>query len=244
MLIDKELVEIKRLYPGLNLSAEAGRQLLRGRFDFCALYDSIEDKFIINPQRNGTFDNEIIQDSYEIEVEFSLDYPHSFPQVREVGGRTQKVVEQYNIKDIRNLHVNKNKNNTVCLCPKPEEYLRYSNGVDIIDFFNALVLPYFFGLNYYEKNGQWHRDEYGHGDVGIFEFYAEHRDKKNIKLIESCIKSISENKSKEYLQKKGEIKGHWECICGSKSKFRNCHVKAIEGLRLLKDEIERLSIKL
>jgi len=245
MSFEKDLKVIMEIYPGLNYYQKERRRLLKGTFEFYAFYDVIEDMFILNPLRNDTIKHEVIYDSYEIEVEFLPDFPHSFPQVREIGGRIQRIAKKYNIKDIRELHVNKNQNNAVCLCPKPEEYLRYLDGIDIVDFFNALVLPYFYGLSYYERHKQLPRDAYGHGDLGIFEFYIEHRKEgKDIPLIEACIKSLSDKKSKEYLKRKDKIKGHWNCICGSSKKFRDCHVKALQGLRLLKEDTESLKIKL
>jgi len=237
MSFETELVEIRRLYPGLNFLNEGGKQTLKGVFDFYALYDFIGDRFILNPAGEEISNERLIRDSYEIQVEFASDYSSSFPCVREIGGRIEKIVDKFGISDIRDLHVNKNQNNSLCICPKPEEYLRYPNGVDLVDFFNALVLPYFYGLSYYEKNRQWPRNEYGHGDSGIFEFYAERRKEKDARLAVACVKSLSEKVAKEYLKKKGDIKGHWQCICGSGKRIRSCHTKAWEGLKLLKKDI-------
>ena len=245
MIPVEELERIIKLYPRLIYAQEKGRQLVRGTFEFCALYDAIGDRFILNPSTSDSaLEDRIIQDSYEIEVEFFSGSPLRFPDVREVGGRIQKVIEKFDIKDIRDLHVNKNLNNAICLCPKPEFYVRYPNGLDLFDFFNALVLPYFYGLTYFEKHGEWPRGTYGHGDVGIFEFYFEHRNAANANLIKSCIENLSESLSKEYLQRKGEAKGHWECVCGSKKKMRDCHAKTLGGLRALREDIRNKSINL
>ncbi|MGB8952292.1 MAG: hypothetical protein WCC06_06465 [Candidatus Aminicenantales bacterium] len=243
-MFSEKLKEITRLYPGLAYTQNGEKRLWKGTFKFCALYERIEDKFVLNPLSHGDVDDRIIQDSYEIEIEFLSERSHSFPEVREVGGRIQKIIDKFNITDPRELHINKNQNSTICLCPKPELFLRYPNGVDLVDFFNALVLPYFYGLSYFERHKEWPRGSYDHGDAGIFEFYLEHRDKTTVDLVRSCIDSVSEKLSKDYMQKKGNIKGHWECICGSKSKIRDRHFKALEGLRLLKEDIRRLSIKL
>lgn len=242
-MFSEKLKEITRLYPGLTYTQNGEKGLLKGTFKFCALYDRLEDKFVLNPLLNDS-DDRIIQDSYEIEVLFPPDDSHLFPEVREVGGRIQKIINKFNISDIRELHVNKNQNNAICLCPKPELFLRYPNSVDLVDFFNTLVLPYFYGLSYFEKHKEWPRGSYGHGDAGIFEFYSEHRDKTTVDFAKNCIESISETLSKEYIRKKGNVKGHWDCICSSKSRFRDCHFKALEGLRLLKEDIKKLSIKL
>lgn len=243
-MFSEALKEIKRLHPGLTYTQDGEKGLLKGTFKFCALYDRLEDKFVLNPLLPDNGDNRIIHDSYEIEVIFSPEDLRLFPEVREVGGRIQKIKDKFNIGDLRELHVNKNQNNTICLCPKPELFLRYPNGVDLVDFFNALVLPYFYGLSYFERHKEWPRDSYGHGDAGIFEFYLEHKDNTTVALAKSCIDNVSEKLSKEYMRKKGNIKGHWDCICGSKSKFRDCHTKALEGLRSLREDIRRLAIKL
>jgi len=242
MISEEELKKVIKLYPGLKYIQKEGKRLLKGSFEFCALYDAIEDKFILNPSIGDVIDDRVIRDSYEIDVEFISKPQNLFPEVRETGGRIQKIRANFNITDIRELHVNENQNNTICLCPKPELFLRYPNGLEIVDFFNALILPYFYGLSYFEKHKEWPRGSYGHGDVGIFEFYYDYRDKMDINLIIKCVESLSERKSMEYLQSKGKIKGHRECICGSKLKIKKCHIKALEGLRFLKEDIKRLSV--
>lgn len=237
MLSKEEIQCLKRLYPGLSLQKRDGKYFLQGKLSFCAFYDNKKDTLVLNPSSDNVSNESLIDDKYEIEMELLPDFPNSLPLVREVGGRIQQIVDKYNIKDICDLHVNKNKDNAICLCPKPAEKVRYPDKVDIIHFINNLVVPFFYGLSYYERYGKWPWNEYSHGDLGTFEFYTESKNVNSVSLAKSCYDSLSEQGKKLVMIKK-RIKGHWPCICGSKEKFRKCHKLALEGIWALKNELQ------
>lgn len=219
LLSQSEINNLKKFYPNLKLKRSHNKEFLRGKLKVDAIYN-----------------DQPIKDAYEIEIELTSDYPHSLPLVREVGGRIEKILVQKNIRDKRKLHINP-EDNTICFCAKPEERLRFSKSVNIINFIRELVIPYFYGLSY----GRWPWGEYGHGDMGIFEFYVEHSNLKNRAIIEDCIRALSEQ-SKLILRKKGKVKGHLNCICGSGRAIRKCHPVVLMGLRLLKQDINIFSI--
>ncbi|MDD5530227.1 MAG: SEC-C metal-binding domain-containing protein [bacterium] len=173
-----------------------------------------------------------------------MSYPASLPLVRETGGRTQQIAEKYDIQNIIDLHVNKNANNTVCLCPSPKAKLKYPNGVDIIDFIHSLVIPFFYGLSYYEKKGKWPWGTYSHGDLGIFEFYAENRKPNSMDgdLIVNCKKDLKEI-HRILFEQNHIVLEDLDCPCGSLRKFKNCHERAFEGAKLLKEDIKLLPIR-
>jgi hypothetical protein len=105
------------------------------------------------------------------------------------------------------------------------------------------VVPFFYGLSYYDRHSKWPWSEYSHGDLGIFEFYVENKkNDNNPKLVKTCYDSLSEIGKKLIIDKK-RIKGHWPCICGSKEKFRKCHKLALEGLWALKNDLGKLEGK-
>ena len=233
MLSAAELSHIKQLYPGLNLVPKEGKYYIEGGLRFCACYDKESDELAIMPVCTARKSGNFIEDYYKIEIELLSDFPKSFPVVRETGGRTCQIMEKHSIKDICNLHVNKNQNNALCLCPKPAERLWFPSDVDIIHFINHLVVPFFYGLSYYDRYEKWPWNEYSHGDLGIFEFYAENADKQDNVLAMSCFESLREQ-GKELIRAKKVIKGHLPCICGSGEKIRNCHGLALQGIGALK----------
>jgi len=236
VLLKLEIQSLKKFYPVLYLTEKEGKYFLKGKLNFQAFYDSKDDMLVLNPSLDNASGVNMISDQYEIEIEFLPDFPHSLPLVREMGGRIQRIAKKYNIQNICDLHVNKNKDNTICLCPKPEEKLRYPDKVDIVHFINNLVMPFFYGLSYYDRHGKWPWREYSHGDLGILEFYAENKNLNNSSaLAKSCYESLSERGTKLVMTKK-RIKSHWPCLCGSKEKFRRCHKLALEGLWALKEK--------
>lgn len=241
-LTTAEVVNVQRSYPRLKLTEKDGKKYLAGEFCFVAFYDVGKDELTLNPPESTATSNYYISDSFQIEIEFLTEYPASFPLVRETGGRIKAIVEKYKIVDIRDLHVNKNQNEAVCLCPKPAESLRYPNGVDLLHFMNNLVVPFFFGLSYFEKHQKWPWSEYSHGEMGIFEFFAECQDRKDNALAQGCYDALGE-KYKKLLQLGKDIKGHWLCICGSGEKFRNCHGMALKGIWVLKQWLKQRNNK-
>ena len=234
MLSDTEQKIIKKLYPGLSLIKKDGKYFLTGELEFRASYDKDKDILSIIPGSIQTEDDFSIKDKYKIEVELPTDFPRAFPLVRETNGRIQKIATKYNIKDIRDLHVNKDKNNAVCLCPKPAERLKYPDKVDIVHFLNNLVVPFFFGLSHYDLYGKWPWNEYGHGYLGILEFYSENKDLKDMSIAKLCYECLSDTE-KELITMERRIKGHYFCVCGSKEIFKRCHKKALEGIWALKE---------
>jgi len=236
ILSENVIEEIRILFPGLKYITENEKNYLKGSLNFCACYNDSNKEFIINPSGKMIISDSYIEDKYDIEIEFLRRFPSQFPLVREVGGRIQHIADKYSLKDIIDLHINKNQNNAICLCPKPEEKLKYPNEIDLIHFINNLVIPFFYGLSYYDKFGFWPWNEYAHGDLGIFEFYGENKDKNDLSLAKRCYECLKEKngQNKKYITDKNVIKGHSLCICGSKEKFRKCHKVALEGIWALR----------
>jgi len=237
MFTENELQTIKKIYPGLKHITDKRKNFLRGNLHFRACYNKDIKEFIINPSENITVADTYIDDGFEIEIEFLQGFPKQFPLVREVGGRIQQIVEKYSLQDVVDLHINKSQDNAACFCPKPAEKLRYPDKINLIHFINNLVVPFFYGLSFYEKHGLWPWDEYSHGNLGIFEFYAENKGKKDLSIAKSCYECLDEQGKKIIMSNK-RIKGHWPCICGSKEKFRKCHKLVLEGIWALKNDIK------
>ena len=236
MLSENVIEEIRILFPGLKYIIENGKNYLKGSLNFRACYNDSNKEFIIDPSEKMIILDTYIKDKYDIEIEFLQGFPKQFPLVREVGGRIQQIAEKYFLKDVTDLHINKNLNNAICLCPQPAEKLIYPDEIDLIHFINHLVVPFFYELSYYDKSGSWPWNEYSHGDLGIFEFYRENKGKNDLSLAKRCYGCLKEKneQNKKYITDKNVIKGHSPCICGSKEKFRKCHKIALEGIWALR----------
>ena len=238
MLSENVVKQIRKLYPSLKCITENGKNCLKGSLNFRACYNNSNEEFIIDPSEKMIISDTYIDDKYDIEIEFLRGFPKQFPLVREVGGRIQQIAEKYSLKDVRDLHINKIQNNAICLCPQPAEKLKYPDEIDLVHFMNNLVVPFFYGLSYYNKSGSWPWNEYPHGDLGIFEFYGENKEKNDLSLAKRCYECLTEQYEK-YITNKNVVKGHSPCICGSKEKFRKCHKVALEGIWALRTILKK-----
>jgi hypothetical protein len=223
---DKEW--IRDNYPDLNQEDAPTR--LAGALKFRAL---MKDKL------------SEIQDKYQVEIEFVTSSTSSLPQVRETGGRIEKVAQDRSI-ELSDLHVNP-KDGTLCLCSPLEEDSSFSNGFNLEEFFSELLIPFLYAQSHFETNNKWPWKHYSHGHLGILESYA-YTKQSDCALTKKCVEILRKQYRKEWelyrqlLNKKDYIKGHWLCACGSSMKFRTCHYEVLEGLRKLKQDITVCSI--
>jgi len=229
----EEIKWLKDNYPGLKFY-NGTPSVIKGLFKFEAIY-----------QKEGRQKYPAIKDTYEIEIKLSSSPLSSLPEVREIGGRISNAISRLG-KTSADLHVNPD--NTVCLCPYTAEKRKLPSGFNLKDFFNNLLIPYFYGQSYYQKNKEWPWGEYSHGELGLLEDYLENRgDGNNRELILEFIenfKKITFSDSYFALVKKGKIKGHTLCFCGSNEKIRNCHNFSFRGLWHLKEDIKNNKIKI
>lgn len=190
------------------------------------------------------FDGYSIRDSYEIEITVSDEYPAQIPLMREVGGRTQAIKKKYRLEDIRALHYNSH-NQTACLCVKQVEKRKFPLGSNLITFIDELVIPYLYGLSYYDQHGRWPWREYSHGSLGLLEFYAEDEREQTSEDIKQLLTHVRlENNWKEYHKQFRKPSPERLCVCGSRKPFHQCHQRAWRGVLRLYADLERLHLNL
>lgn len=220
----EKLDEIRRKFPGLEYVQGAG---WRGTLEFDKIH---EDYRII--------------DSYQIAICIPKDYPNSIPLVGEIGSRAKTIVEKHEIKDPRDLHCCLKGNAAqVCLCVKQQEKIKFPVGESIVFFMETLVVPYFYGLSYFEENKRWPWREYSHGGLGMLEYYAEDSTKQTKTNIETLsIAFQSDMYWKKYRKQTQNPNGSKLCICGSSRPFNECHSLAWKGLMRLHEDLRRLKL--
>lgn len=226
-------------YPELILIDEGGKQYLRGKVKFIASYNQRQDALKIFRNHDTPSGENLIRDEYLIEIELSDDFPKSVPLVREIGGRIKQIALKHQVTDLRDLHVNEAQRDTLCLCPKPAEKEKYQRGVNVAHFLTHLVIPFLYELSFYDEHRRWPWSEYSHGDLGVFEYFAEKQSSVDRDLAQECYGSLGKQ-GKQIIDTPEQIKGHYLCPCGSKRPFRRCHQRALEGLwalrRVLRDK--------
>ena len=161
------------------------------------------------------------------------------PKVRETGGRIVNVAKALG-KHIVDLHLTA-EDGTCCICVPIKSNVYLPNGLNVPDFFNNLLTPFFYSQSYFEKRHTWPWGEYSHGLLGMLEWYDDTKTSGNEEVQFSILVRLRSSpdwpKYRSLLQAAGNIQGHQECICGSRRRFRDCHASVFKGLWRLKRDV-------
>lgn len=149
-------------------------------------------------------------DRYIVEIEIPPDYPDSLPVVRETAGRIPHTADRH-----------MNRNGEACLFVPDERSWVLPPGATFLEFLNGPVYSFFLGQTFVEMGQEWPFGQRSHGNNGILEFYSEKIGTKNSEIIIRYLELLS----------KREIKGHWDCPCGSRKRLRDCHLREVRDLR-------------
>jgi hypothetical protein len=230
MLCSDDLDWLKVNFSGLMF--DAGANKLYGNLDFRMVYSSELDVSVINPDE--TINGILIEDSYDLEI--MLNENSSRPCVREVGGRIISTKEKWGFKTLSDVHMYSDQ--SLCLCPAPDEILLFSNGFSIREFFYQLLIPNLYYHSYLERYGREPWKSSSHGDLGVLESYLRRFGNKQYspKDIRIYLESLT-SKTKETILKNKLIKGHNLCLCNSGKIFRKCHLDALNGYKKLCDDL-------
>jgi hypothetical protein len=195
--------------------------------------NSLVSGYIINPTTiSDTESGTTLEDVYEIVI--SLNDSEALPEVRETGGRLAKTLTKWKVEDRADLHFYGD--GSLCLCVGTEIPKHLPRGFNIPDFFNNLLVPFFFYQSYFEKFGKEPWSSYGHGDMGILESFQNESEATEIISDDTVKRYLSHlsSKTKGKLDTGVLMKGHHLCICGSMKIARKCHYKAMFGFNSLR----------
>jgi hypothetical protein len=184
------------------------RQTLRDRYPELGVV-SEDGKILIRGSFPVVHQSKIL-DRFQIEIELPPNFPDSTPIIREIGGRIPHIPDR---------HMNPNGE----ACPLvPEEWLLlFREDRTVIGFLEGPVRNFFLAESLVERGEPRPWDGRQHRRAGLLEAYGEMLGITGEPLILKFL---------EYLSRK-EIKGHWECPCGSGKKLRNCHLAELKALR-------------
>jgi hypothetical protein len=219
-------------YPGLYF--DSNEQIIIGKLYFKMYYSVHERGYVLNPDSSYESKNGIIiEDVYEMEIDLSKQ--GFLPPVRETGGRILRSKEKWNVEQLIDMHVYPN--GTACLCIRTEEQLKMPNGFSLKDFFENLLIPYFYYQSFFEKSGKEPWKGYSHGDLGILESYLCQKN-SSPGLLRLFLDNLSDGLQR-CLINNIQLKGYQLCICQSKRKFRKCHRDAFLGYNKLRVDFKR-----
>lgn len=216
---------LQKKYPGLTLTSENGISIVVGEFSFDAVY---------NDHR--------ITDLYEVRIELKSSALSELPRVRETKSRIKQFAKARNI-NLADLHTYED--GTACLCVKPAEIQYFPDKFCFQKFVEELVVPFFYAQSYFEQNATWPWETYSHGSLGWLEWYFDQEATSVTKEFINHLQSQRDWKIvRRTLMRKGGLKGHHACLCGSSKSYRNCHQKVFKGLWKLIIDVKASMIKI
>lgn len=146
-------------------------------------------------------------DTYEIEISFPPAYPDDPPTVRETAGRIPHMAERHNSSGAACLFV-------------PFEWKLLRPDLSFRTFLEEPVRSYFLGQSLVELGEPWPIGERAHGIDGIIEAL---RDRLGLDTVEHAVGAFR-------MLTKAQVKGHWDCFCGSGNRLRSCHGAALHAI--------------
>jgi len=229
-----EMKWLKARFPELKINENEKGFTLNGDLVVDMFYDKdVDSGYIVFPEENVHSSDQYIYDLYQIRVEYRD--THFIPEVHETAGRINTFAQQRNI-SLPDLHINPY--GDLCLCPKPLERVKLTDAYTIQDFFNLLLIPFFYAQSFFEKHNRWPWKDYSHGDPGILECHDDYISKVLDKtaFVENIINSLN-SRNQRVMRSADQITRQSLCFCESGRKFRNCHHKAWEVAKRLKETI-------
>lgn len=222
---DNELVETLKKHPDIKQESDG---VLTGKITLNHKYDDIR-----------------LTDSFDIRIEVDSEYPSSFPKLSEVGGRTQKIANKYSIRDYRDLHCYAIREaGSACLCAPQERRIKFPKGGDICIFIDELVVPYLFGLSYYDQFEKWPWGERSHGALGALEAYADLKETAPEDIAQTLSIIRLEKNWTEFHKQIRNTSPFKHCPCKSRKPFSRCHGNAFSGIERLSKDIKALGVNL
>lgn len=150
-------------------------------------------------------------DGYDLKIRFPESYPRRLPRVWETGGQLPD----------HHLERHVSRREGCCLFVAEEFYLRHPDGFTVLQYLEGPVNNYFLAQLHYEHLGEWPWPDRSHELAGIEEAYEDLLGVSGQDAILGCVD----------LLRRRELKGRWDCPCGSGRKLRDCHLDKFRELQ-------------
>ncbi len=166
---------------------------------------------------------DMIEDSYNLDIVFPADYPASPPVVYEQDG---KVGDAFG-------HVNPE--GDLCLGAPVEVRRRFAEHKDLLRFIDEQVIPYLFACSYKRRFGRVPFGELQHGTVGLLEYYMSFFDTPAIEAMR-LLKCLADDFAPPLMK----------CPCGQGGKLQECHgpklaaIQPHQSRRQFEDELRSM----
>lgn len=195
-IFKEQFDEISAIYPNFYLKDDIDSFSLLGQFELIDC-DGIK------------------QDSYDIEIVPTSEFPFEFPLVFEKSGKIPVNIDWHTYAD-----------GHFCIKTIPEEKITCKHGITLKYFFKSEIKPYLFNQTFRRLNGYF-LNERSHGIIGEIEFYQTLFKESNLPKIIDMMLFVLAEKEPSRTEK---------CFCGKKSKYRKCHRESFQKLNMLSTE--------
>lgn len=185
---------------------------------------------VINPPEGISLEGSLtLEDVYELTIH--IDMSQKKVAVREVGGRIIRTKNRWKL-SYADVHMYRDE--SLCMCPEPEEKLLFYEGFSLRKLFYNYLIPNLYYQTYLNRFGKEPWKSSSHEEMGILESYARQIFSGlplNI-VINSYIQSLPSYLVNLVTSNK-KIDQNLLCVCGSGKRFRDCHTSGFHGLEKL-----------
>lgn len=191
--MQEQFLELQSVYQRLSLEdrGEPNGILIEGILDF-----------------SGRGNNQLINDSFEIQIIIPESFPGLLPSTKEVGGRIPDTFHHYD-------------DGSLCLGTPLHIRMTFFQNPTLLSYIQNLVIPYLFSFCYWKKFGQMPFGELSHGRKGIMEYYRELFVSNSDVVVINLLKILAED----------NYRGHHYCPCGSEKIIRRCHGEILKKIK-------------
>lgn len=151
----------------------------------------------------------VVEDSYQVELQISPQFPAIVPIAYESDGRIP-----------RDYH--KLVGNSLCLGAPTALRIRLALSPSLVTFVDEFLIPYLAGHSHFSRTGTMLFGELSHGDQGIREYLAELFHSRSSTRAEEFVRLAS-------LKKRNANK--LPCPCGSGRRLGKCHNRIVNAHR-------------
>lgn len=151
-------------------------------------------------------------------IETRLIFPRNYPEVEPLAFDAAKRFKPYPGKTIEDRHIYGT--GRCCLWLPPLTPWRSSNPYALRDFLDQLIV-FFDRQLIYDDTGIWPGPAYGHGEQGYRQFIQE--ELQNDPALADALSPL--------ILRKIVVGRNEDCPCGSKQKFKKCHLRIVEEMQ-------------
>ena len=186
-----QMSEVQVQHPSLELMLISGKLRVCGMIGFCVDHNS-----------------RTVEDTYQIELRISNDYPESPPTAFEIENKIPKDFEHFM------------PDGSLCLGAPIEIRRKFFQHKSLLRFINDQLVPYLFSYSYKRDHGETPFGELSHGGQGIREYYQDLFEVDDHIAVLGLLKVLADD----------SYRGHFPCPCGGKSNLRRCHGQLLREL--------------